>query len=681
MHTRSRRLTLWLTAALALPARADEPFPLDGYRLAGCRAEAVDGGLQVEFGNRDDWPNISWKAPETGWDWSGYAALVLTLTNPGESNVAWHIKLNDVGQDGERGATQLSGNVAAGQTSRYYVSLESRSARRASGMRALPPIIGDFGQHLGGGVEPNHITAFQIFRAMPKEPATLILRSIMLAGEASQTDLTGLLDRYGQYTRADWPGKIRSDADLKAIAEAEARDLTAAPALPDRSPYGGWTGGPRQQATGFFRTAQIDGRWWLVDPDGYLFLSMGVDVVRPDATTNLRGRESMFTWLPDDDDPLARFYGGEPGQRRTYDFLKANLDRKYGAAGESEFDARAVARLRAWGFNTLGNWTPERIGRERKFPYVVAISVRGSFATVPGHREGRMPDPFDPAFAAAVDEAVKDKAALAKDDPYCLGYFIDNELPWGMPSIDAEHYVLCGEVFSMSEGSPAKQMFIALLKARYASIADFNAAWKLDLGDWSELNAAQRRSPVPKTEQQRRDFSDFLSRYAERYFEVVASVLKQHDANHLYLGCRFAYWFTPEAVAAAGQHADVISFNIYNWNPNTYRFAQDYGKPCLVGEFHFGATDRGMFTGNVTVANQQARADRYREYVQSVLSEPGFVGCHWFQFYDQPTTGRSQDGENFNIGFASITDTPYRELIDGAQAANAAVYEWHREAD
>jgi len=103
---------------------------------------------------------------------------VPTLTNPGKADVAWHLKLNDLGQGGERGATQLSGNVAAGQTSRCYVSLESRAVRRASGRRAWPPVVGDFGQHLGGGVEPNHLTAFQIFRATPKEPATLILRSI-----------------------------------------------------------------------------------------------------------------------------------------------------------------------------------------------------------------------------------------------------------------------------------------------------------------------------------------------------------------------------------------------------------------------------------------------------------------------------------------------------------------------
>lgn len=43
-------------------------------------------------------------------------------------------------------------------------------------------------------------------------------------------------------------------------------------------------GGYRQKkvkSTGFFRIEKIDGRWWFVDPEGFLFLSVGVDGVVP----------------------------------------------------------------------------------------------------------------------------------------------------------------------------------------------------------------------------------------------------------------------------------------------------------------------------------------------------------------------------------------------------------------
>ena len=42
------------------------------------------------------------------------------------------------------------------------------------------------------------------------------------------------------------------------------------------------------------------------------------------------------------------------------------------------------------------------------------------------------------------------------------------------------------------------------------------------------------------------------------------------------------------------------------------------------------------------------------------------IGTHWFQWLDQPATGRN-DGENYNIGFVDVTDQPYAELVDGRQ--------------
>lgn len=99
---------------------------------------------------------------------------------------------------------------------------------------------------------------------------------------------------------------------------------------------------------------------------------------------------------------------------------------------------------------------------------------------------------------------------------------------------------------------------------------------------------------------------------ALRYFTTVKEALRKYDEHHLYLGCRFA-WSTPEAVRAAEQTCDVVSFNVY-----------------------------------------KRRLER---------GDPAFVGTHWFQYVDEPLTGRTLDGENYNIGFVSVTDTPYPEMV------------------
>ena len=43
----------------------------------------------------------------------------------------------------------------------------------------------------------------------------------------------------------------------------------------------------------------------------------------------------------------------------------------------------------------------------------------------------------------------------------------------------------------------------------------------------------------------------------------------------------------------------------------------------MIGEFHFGALDRGMFhTGLVPVENQAARAQAYKDYVLGAARHP-----------------------------------------------------------
>ena len=110
----------------------------------------------------------------------------------------------------------------------------------------------------------------------------------------------------------------------------------------------------------------------------------------------------------------------------------------------------------------------------------------------------------------------------------------------------------------------------------------------------------------------------------------------------MYLGCRFA-WRTEEAVAAAAEFCDVVSFNIYDRrvDPGKWAFLETLGRPAIIGEFHVGALDRGMFhPGLVSASNQQERAAVYADYVASVLDNPALVGCHWFQYVDEPLTGR-----------------------------------------
>src|SRR5690606_12554368 len=97
--------------------------------------------------------------------------------------------------------------------------------------------------------------------------------------------------------------------------------------------------------------------------------------------------------------------------------------------------------------------------------------------------------------------------------------------------------------------------------------------------------------------------------------------------------------------------------------------------PVLIGEFHFGATDRGLFHPGLNARkNQQERAEAYVDYVKSALHHPNIIGVNWHQFSDQATTGRF-DGENFQDGLTDVCDNPYWELIAQMVGVSQQLYE------
>jgi hypothetical protein len=109
--------------------------------------------------------------------------------------------------------------------------------------------------------------------------------------------------------------------------------------------------------------------------------------------------------------------------------------------------------------------------------------------------------------------------------------------------------------------------------------------------------------------------------------------------------------------------------------PNTAEVARRSGKPVMIGEFHFGATDRGLpATGIQGAADQIQRGVAYRHYVEGGLARPEVVGLHYFQWNDQPVLGRF-DGENYNIGLVDVCNQPYPELTEAVRQTNERLYE------
>ena len=635
------------------------------------------GSLQVRTGHEKTWPGVTLKAPRGKWDLARYEHLSADIRNPGKESVTVSCRVDNPGADGAEHCVTDSLTLAPGAQDTLIVRLYptpwvlSRPVE-IIGMRGWPKA--------SDKLDPANVTQLLFFVTKPGSDHAFEIDNIKAAGRLRHIDadtLFPMIDEFGQFVHDDWPGKTHSAAEFKAHHEAELKDLAAHPGPADRDQYGGWTAGPQLKATGFFRVEKHEGKWWLVDPEGRLFWSHGIDCVRAANDTPITDREHYFRGLPAVDSEFAPFYGSgnwaphgyynTHAPYKTYDFSRANFLRKYGAGGWSDaFAGITHQRLRSWGMNTIANWSDSAIYQMRKTPYTGNIGFNAKSIEGSEGYWGKFPDPFDEGFRNNLCAAVEREQGRSLNDQWCIGYFVHNELGWG-----DEVSLAVGALQSPAD-QPAKLVFVGDLKAKYETIESLNAAWGTTHESWQALLDSR---DAPDKQKAGDDLAAFYTKVAETYFKTIRDEIKRQAPKQMYMGCRFA-WVNDRAARAAAKYCDVVCYNRYDYSVANHKLPDNIDMPIIVGEFHFGALDRGMFhTGLKKTLNQQDRADKYADYVQGALRNPYIVGTHWFQYKDQATTGRG-DGENYQIGFIDICDTPYPEIVAAARQIGDTMYEY-----
>lgn len=337
------------------------------------------------------------------------------------------------------------------------------------------------------------------------------------------------------------------------------------------SPYGGRTD-RKEKATGFFYAKEVDARWWLVDPEGCLFLSVGLNSVTDGAT----------------------------GTSETL------------SAGRSNWVGRTVTMLHETGINTLGCWSDGDAFRRVGHP--IPYCLRWNFmSTYRSQRKHRYPGtgtaeaiyPFDPEFETFCDQHAKALEAT-KDDPWLFGHFSDNELPFhesgivarylSFPDNDPCHQAATTFMAERKRDKPKKEddrAFLELVVSEY--YRKVNAAIKkhdpnhLFIG--SRLHGLALASPA-------------LFRGAGKYADVIS--------------VNYYHRWTPENDRIQGwsKLAGKPIF-ISEW----YAMACDSGLP--------NSTGAGWI-----VRTQADRAQFYQHFTLSLLNNPGCVGWHWFKYRD-----------------------------------------------
>jgi hypothetical protein len=413
----------------------------------------------------------------------------------------------------------------------------------------------------------------------------------------------------------DYP--TRTLADLPSVVrETKDSDLDA---------YGGQLPAA-SEATGFFHTTKRGDRWWLMDPTGSLCVYKGMSSVTP-----LRSPGAVAAFQ-------SKF-----GSKTNWAAATSELLREHGFIGAG-----------AWSDTDVLNSAPRPLAYTRVLNFMSGYGrQRGGTSWQPGHT-GYPKDcifVFDPDFARYCDEHAR-TLAENKDDPRLIGYFSDNELPFGPAALS--------NYLALPEKDPGHEAALAWLGARH--------------GD-----QAGAQDIVAK------DKSDFLEFVVNRYFRITSSAIKKYDPNHLFLGSRFygSNLSQPEIFRAAGHWADVISVNWYHaWTPDPERLAmweRESGKPVLITEWYAKSMDSGLANhggAGWVVKTQRDRGMYYQNFTLGLLESKVCIGWDWFKYADNDpeATGTDPSNRDSNKGVLSNRYEPYSPLLEAMKQINERTF-------
>ncbi|MCF7364429.1 beta-agarase [Vibrio sp. A1-b2] len=694
----------------------------DAIEASGADIVLIDEGGSIGNTALKTTFNNSWSSVKLhgNWDLSTlgeHLAIAVDVTNPTNAELFLSSRVED-NSGNDASGTVRGKYIPANSTQTVYVSVKDTPAIsdivNTLGMRELPAKALSAGR--GDWQELNLAAIQAVTFFVPDLAAGTTEQQFIFDNARVIKDLNNvsayeeLVDVLGQNNQYDFYAKLEGSEDLEGLGERETQLLGR---LLNRNQYGGAPSGSNIVAdqdcklsspASFNACKTADGKWYLVDPDGHAFISTGLANIRmtdtyiftgESSTTPSDVRKSMFTEIPANHrKEMGPVHSGPVEKGEGVSFYANNIDTRHG--GEEAWQNMTIKRMQDWGFTSLGNWTDSAF-----YPKAAAANMSYVANGWVLHHEtsenpinrigfgycGPIADPFYPNFALSAEKmAEKIKQVVTGHEATLMGIFVDNEISWGncLNGDDAECYAqTLAAMNSDGSTSPVKNAFVWFLENGFGeskTIASFNSAWGTSLESWSDLNGAQN---FVYAASMLGDLKSLNWQFANKYFEVVNQAVKAEIPNNLYLGAWFADWGrTPETVDAAKGHADVVSFNIYkdsitsqHWQSDVLEQIESLDFPAIIGEFHFGVLDSGNFaTGIVSANSQQDRGDKYTTYMESVLDNDNFVGAHWFQYLDSPITGRAWDGENYNVGFVNVTDTPYSHLTDAARIVNCELY-------
>ncbi len=417
---------------------------------------------------------------------------------------------------------------------------------------------------------------------------------------------------------------------------------------PDRSldAFGGYSAIQRE-ATGWFRTEEVNGRWLFITPAGHGYLALGA---------NHTGR-----YLREAEQSNSLY------ERVAGDSLQAQ---------EAMYQA-----YRAAGLNAGEAYSPLNPYLKERLPYIAHFDYPGSKHAF---------DVFDDSVQTAFRQLLIPACRQIATDSLVLGVaFVDLPI-WDFRRVDFFR--------SLPTAASGKTEYVRFLEDRYTGdVQRFNEAYGTQFASFDDLSAATEWTLDTTQPTVQEDDELFMGRIAAVLYPLLKGIVREGAPHHLFMGERYVLRMVPEPVLrVAGQHVDIFctqALILSPQRPPEWQVFQQAGfdstfaivqKPMVVIDwatpFSLDSTyvnDRG------TIKEEAAAAEDVAQWVTSALEQPyiigvfkcQFIGTHgndrWFPEGRMKRTLWQDDGTAFPVMTERVAQA-HREALQRAYASVVA---------
>lgn len=379
----------------------------------------------------------------------------------------------------------------------------------------------------------------------------------------------------------------------------------------------------------FFRLQEINGTWFLLDPQGRPFFLRGA---------NHFGDGTYMPWN------LESRYGSKQRWRQSVRDRHRELGFNYlpPSIGPSAVDPEVARRQTGQADpprNSLVKRTPEWPAAhlaELDFPFTLFLEVPKQYMA-----GANMPDVFGDEFAAAVETRCQEMVAPLKDNPNLIGYHFCHNPPWNMDARSAAGWI----ADCTRPGNAGRKVWIQLMRRIYGSVERWRRTYGVPIKSWEDIESLD--NPIKgyvSAARQREDQEAYQRLICDRWHQVYCETIRRYDPNHLILGDRNTLHLQPPprpwAFHIMRRHLDVLSVNVMG-PPETVYEVLEYATRHWNGPIHLADTGACIYEQEPAKSGYQA-ADLaeweavYRGMMEMGLEHPQIIGFGWCGYYETP---------------------------------------------